>query len=130
MATSVEKYRHYKWALQNAREWAQKLGKPYNGGGSGVGAVYEVEFGMTLHYQQNDGDQNYHKSTVEFDKAMATVITKHAPALIAEALDVMAEELKVRAKYAVEEVRAMVEDSGISADDFAHFMGGKNAGDR
>lgn len=126
--SAIEAYKRYKLATAQSREWAQKLGRPYRGGGGGVGTVHEVDIGVTLHYQHSNGDQNYHKSACEFDNALATVITKHAPALFEEALGHMNEHLKMLAKRAVDEIAGIVKDAGIDMSTLTQE--GKNAGDR
>lgn len=116
--SKIDKFKAAKSALDEAKSWAEKIGKKYYGGTSGkgeLGTLVSCKVSLTVYYQHSDGDQNYHQSPNGFNEVLAQVIKRHHAALIGEAIELLSIQSQQAALEATQEYAELMKSAGISA---------------
>lgn len=60
MSEAVNKLELMRLVEREAKQWKQKVGTPYRGGGGGAGKIMPCQFSVEVYYQETDGAKNYH----------------------------------------------------------------------
>ena len=107
---AIEAFQKKRNELGNAREWAQLIGKPYRGGGGGIGEVRSAYADFEIYHQETDGATNYHTNPTCLRPYIERVVLSEASSIIGRALDLLAADVAEAARKAraeAEEVLAM-----------------------
>jgi hypothetical protein len=98
--------------------WFSLLGKPYSGGGGGIGGLRSVDIrNIEIYHQAYDGANNYHKIEDELKIKLETVIKKNFRMLIEQAMELMENEKKELAQKALDETNMLMEEAGLIPTD-------------
>lgn len=81
----LEELRQRARALQDAREYLGKIGRPQKTTARDVGKLHGISVNSKVHYQPTDGATNYHECTA-FDVALSHVVKDEWRSLAALAL--------------------------------------------
>jgi len=111
--TAIAAFNAFQRELRYAEGWSALIGKPYHGGGGGVGAISGVTFNATVYHQEYDGATNYHDVPDGLKIALAKAIRRNFKTLLAEALDQMQQEKKALAAKALEEQKLLMAEAGL-----------------
>lgn len=114
---ALEAYREAKHALTEAERWYALIGKEYMGGTRGRGGEYGRVRKCTVaecvvYYQAYDGATNYHNIPDKLRHSLGVVLVKHAPGLLAEALEAMRQTVAELAEEAAKEYKTIMDDAG------------------
>ena len=107
---AIEAFQKKRNELATARGWAGLIGRPYCGGGGGIGEVRSADAGFTIYHQPTDGATNYHTNPTCLRPYIERVVLSDATSIIGRALDLMAADVAEAARKAraeAEEVLAM-----------------------
>jgi len=109
--SNIEKFNQFKNELNNAKRWQAMFGKPYSGGGGGVGRIASAEIAkIEIYYQESNGSKNYHgipsDSARKYISEAAKVLGHQ---IINKAIELMHEELKALAEQAKSEAIEVLE---------------------
>ena len=112
---AIREYAQAKQDLANAKEWADLIGSPYNGGGGGIGRVTAATFvKMEIYHQHSNGDTNYHAPPSEYLTAcICKVVTEMGATIIAKAIAIMQQGLVQKAAAAKVLMDAIVADASV-----------------
>lgn len=121
METRIQQYEKAKNEFDKCSAWAALVGKPYIGGGGGVGELKSLhlktdELGPTIYYQHSDGAKNYHPMPNALAQHLVEAIKARFSELLADALERQKAALKESAKSAVEEHSELMKAAGIFVD--------------
>jgi hypothetical protein len=108
---TIEEYKQKKDLFLMAQDWANKIGKPYSGGGGGFGCIRSLEMReVCLYYQEYDGAKNYYPVPVEFIKFLERAIIQIFPDVLKLALEIQQNELQSYAAIAIEDARNLLNE--------------------
>lgn len=118
MPTKIERYNIMKMALGDSERWFEKIGKPYSGGGGGIGELRSMhpECQPEVYYQEYSGAANYHKANDTLVEYINRQIGIHGHMLVRGAIEAMRRDIKELATEAVEEYKLMMTEAGLDAD--------------
>ena len=104
-----EAYQDAKRQQGYSTSWAGMLGKPYHGGGGGVGKLVYLNLSdldmktPTIYFQYSNGDKNYHECPRSLLPYLDAAIRDSFSALLATALQKQEADLKAAAAAALVE---------------------------
>lgn len=110
---SFEEYKKAKIELFFAEKWAELIGKPYRGGGGGIGKLHSVYIEATIYHQVSDGATNYHDSEKPINAALAEAVKDHFALILTSALEKMRLNLRNLAERARQEYQILMEDEKL-----------------
>lgn len=91
----------------DAKKYLQKIGKkPTNCTTNKIGSLHSVKIETMVHYQEYNGDKNYHDSPA-FDGALAQVIREDFENLAAKAMEILINKCKEKKQAAQDEYQEM-----------------------
>jgi hypothetical protein len=98
----VQQYADLKLKVVAAKQWAEMLGKPYSGGGGGIGGVRNASF--EIYFQGSNGAQNYHKPSSDVQPYLDAALKESGSQIILRAIELMEGDLlklaaEARAEY-------------------------------
>jgi hypothetical protein len=111
----IDKFTKYQQEIGYATGWAGLIGKPYHGGGGGVGEITGITLNVTVYHQEYDGATNYHDVPDALKVELARAVRRNFKTLLAEAQEAMQMEKKVLATRALEEQSKLMAEAGIGA---------------
>ena len=120
MASKIETYKKMKNGQQKCKEWASLIGKPYSGGGGGIGKIVSVALcagdnAPTIYHQAYNGATNYHRMPDELRNYLEFAICENVGALIERAFYLQSTELSESAIEAKKEYDLINEDLTVVA---------------
>lgn len=114
MKSKIEQYKQAKEEQKWCVKWAEMLGKQYYGGGGGVGQLWVLDLNkVTLYYQREKGNKNYHEMPVELKTHLCDAISARFDELLADALERQKIALNEKAKEAVREHYELLTELGL-----------------
>ena len=113
--SKFDEYRAEKKRLNQAIQWAKLIGKPYNGGGGGVGCLYRATASMEIYHQEYNGSKNYHESNEIkcFNDYISEAVKSLGNSVIDIALKMWANRVSELAAQAKVEYDALVQDANL-----------------
>ena len=113
--SKFDDYRAEKSRLDQAIRWAKLIGKPYNGGGGGVGYLYKATASMEIYHQEYNGSKNYHESNEIFglNGYLSEAVQQLGNSVIDVALKMWANRVSELAAQAKVEYDALVQDANL-----------------
>lgn len=111
----IDKFTKYQQELGYAAHWAGLIGKPYHGGGGGIGDITGVTLNVTVYHQAYDGATNYHEVPDALKVELAKAVRRNFKTLLAEAQEAMQVEKKALAAKALEEQSKLMTEAGLVA---------------
>jgi len=110
--STIDKLNQLRNDYQRLTSWADKYGKPYSGGGGGIGHVHSAEFGCTIYFQAYNGDTNYHPSS-ELSKDVQAILGEaakaHAGTILETARKMLSERIRSAAQAATREAEKIIQ---------------------
>lgn len=112
----IDDFKRLSAELHWSKNWFGKFGRPYHGGGGGIGDLvssHSDRLNLTIYHQPSNGDTNYHEIPKEFVPYMLAVIRSEFKALAAKAIEIMEGDVKKAAAEAKDEYASLMEASGL-----------------
>ncbi len=110
---SIDAFQRIKDQERQAKEWVGLIGAHYSGGGGGVGKVATAGATVTIYHQAYDGAVNYHECpNDEMQGALNDAASIKANEILALALRIMSERVRLKAGYAEKDAKAVMEALG------------------
>lgn len=114
MTTKIEQYKQAKEEQKWCVKWAEMLGKQYYGGAGGFGRLSALSLDkVTLYYQKESGDKNYHDMPEELKPHLCDAINARFSELLADALELQKIALDKKVKEAVKEHHELLTAAGL-----------------
>lgn len=116
-ANAINAYAREKETLDQAERWVEMLGKPYSGGGGGVGCLHGVAVVVSaqMYYQPYDGASNYHNCPPALAVLVGRPMALQADRFVREAIREMRASVERAAALAVAEHDELMRAAGLSA---------------
>jgi len=115
MTQAIKTFNDYKREISYAKEWKEKIGQHYAGGGGGTGEIRTLEVKAVVYHQYANGDTNYHDMPTELAIALAQVVKARAGELLNLAMERMESRRIELAKAATDEHARLMQEAGIEA---------------
>lgn len=113
--SKVSEYENFRHEIAKSKRWFGLLGKPYKGGGGGIGKISKAQCVVEIYHQEYDGANNYHKAEGAVVAELDHVFMEAVPALLKKAFENLEEKRIAAARLAVEEHAQLLREAGIEA---------------
>lgn len=118
MATKIEEYAKLKREMADATEWLGLIGKPYSGGGGGVGKLKpaDIQVSVEVYHQEYNGANNYHKIPNALRDELKCMLAEQMLTLVWAARNRLEAHLSQLRAEAQLEYRKMMNEAGVEVD--------------
>ena len=113
--STIERFNEKKRHLKYAQALVSLIGKPYHGGGGGIGRIAGATASICVYYQYSNGDTNYHDSEPEFNSYLASSLIKNQGKIIEDALAAFEADCQALASEALKEHEQLMALAGLIA---------------
>jgi len=118
--SKIEEFKKFREQIRYATCWIAMIGKPYSGGGGGIGGLHGVSVKPDIYYQESNRSKTYHDCPQCLAEELGNVVKRRFPELLAEAMEAMAVTEKRIGQEALAEMQALAEELGLCRDDATH----------
>lgn len=118
METIIGDYERAKRDLESCMNWASLIGKPYRGGGGGVGELCSIKLMLgesrpTVYHQDRDGGKNYHLMPPALTQYLESAIKKRIVELLNDALVMQKADVVNAAQKALDKHAELLRAAGL-----------------
>lgn len=118
MSSKIQELKELKYHYVQCKEWYELVGKPYIGGGGGIGKLHSItfdggKFSPTVYHQAYNGATNYHQMPKELFPYFEQVIKNNFRDLFTKAMEMYSvdiEKCAVQAKREYEEIQESINE--------------------
>lgn len=109
--SAILEYQRVKREFLDFENLLALVGKPYGGGGGGIGGYVNAHFSVSIYHQEYDGATNYHEVEKSIQYIVNDAALKMAPQIMETVRKYLAEKLKSAAILARKESDQIAKDS-------------------
>ena len=114
----IDNSKKAKYNFTKSKEWYELVGKPYIGGGGGIGKLHSItfdggKFSPTVYHQAYNGATNYHQMPSKLLPYFEQVIKNNFRDLFTKAMKLYSEDIEkcaVQAKLEYEEIQESINE--------------------
>lgn len=114
MTSKIEEYKDIKNKFCKSKEWFELIGKPYNGGGGGIGKLHSVTLDSrnppTIYHQAYNGATNYHYMPDVMKPYVEQIIKNNFKELFEKAFKLFEQDVSNKAEEAKREYESISSD--------------------